>query len=64
LAKSVDRWTAIAEEQIRLQHEFQKLMPLILELDFDDEWTTQTDDLLADMKNADFFVEIVHDNII
>ncbi|KAG5572115.1 hypothetical protein H5410_061881, partial [Solanum commersonii] len=47
LAKSVDRWTAIAEEQIRLQHEpkntsAEKLMPLIWKLDFDDEWTMQT----------------------
>jgi len=42
----------------------EKSMPLILELDFDDEWTMQTDDLPADMKNVDFFVEIVHDNII
>ncbi|KAG5618050.1 hypothetical protein H5410_017874 [Solanum commersonii] len=41
-AKSVDRWTTIDEEQIRLQHEpkntsAEKLMPLILELDFDNE---------------------------
>ncbi|KAG5600656.1 hypothetical protein H5410_032026 [Solanum commersonii] len=61
LAKSVDRWKAIAEEQIRLQHEpkntsAEKLMPLILELDFDDEWTMQTVDLLADKRNAEFFV--------
>ncbi|XP_049388879.1 uncharacterized protein At2g29880-like [Solanum stenotomum] len=60
LAKSVDRWTAIAEEQIRLQHEpkntsAEKLMPLILELDFDDEWTMQTVDLLVDKRNAEFF---------
>ncbi|KAG5591839.1 hypothetical protein H5410_042353 [Solanum commersonii] len=60
LAKSVDRWTAIAEEQIRLQHEpkntsAEKLMPLILELDFDDEWTMQTVDLFVDKRNAEFF---------
>ncbi|WMV42412.1 hypothetical protein MTR67_035797 [Solanum verrucosum] len=60
LAKSVDRWTAIAEEQIRLQHgpkntSAEKLMPLILELDFDDEWTVQTVDLLIDKRNAEFF---------
>jgi len=60
LAKFVDRWTAIAEEQIRLQHEpkntsAEKLMPLILELDFDDEWTMQTVDLLVDKRNAEFF---------
>ncbi|WMV32512.1 hypothetical protein MTR67_025897 [Solanum verrucosum] len=60
LAKSVDRWTAIAEEQIRLQHEpkntsTEKLMPLILKLDFDDEWTMQIVDLLVNKRNAEFF---------
>ncbi|WMV33966.1 hypothetical protein MTR67_027351 [Solanum verrucosum] len=59
LAKSVDRWTTIAEEQIRLQHEpkntsAEKLMPLILKFDFDDEWTMQTVDLLADKRYAEF----------
>ncbi|KAH0642471.1 hypothetical protein KY290_034058 [Solanum tuberosum] len=30
-------------------------MPLILELDLDDEWTMQTVDLLVDKRNAEFF---------
>ncbi|XP_060170060.1 uncharacterized protein LOC132600733 isoform X2 [Lycium barbarum] len=60
LAKSVDRWTSIAEEQIRLQHEpkntsAEKLMPLILELGLCDEWNIQIIDLLINERNAEFF---------
>ncbi|XP_060182443.1 uncharacterized protein At2g29880-like [Lycium barbarum] len=60
LAKSVDRWTSIAEEQIRLQHEpkntsAEKLMPLILELGLCDEWNIQIIDLLTNERNAEFF---------
>ncbi|XP_060200117.1 uncharacterized protein LOC132628349 [Lycium barbarum] len=60
LAKSVDRWTSIAEEQIRIQHEpkntsAEKLMPLILELGLCDEWNIQIIDLLTNERNAEVF---------
>ncbi|XP_009804065.1 uncharacterized protein LOC107777904 [Nicotiana tabacum] len=60
LAKSVDRWTTIAEEQIRLQHEpkytsVEKSMPLIMELQLDDAWNIRVIDLLTNERNAEFF---------
>lgn len=60
LAKSVDRQTAITEEQIRLQHEpkntsAEKLMPLIMELELDDAWNIRVIDLLTNERNAEFF---------
>ncbi|XP_070039217.1 uncharacterized protein [Nicotiana tomentosiformis] len=60
LVKSVDRWTAIAEEQIRLQHEprntsAEKLMHLIMELELDDAWNIRVIDLLTNERNAEFF---------
>ncbi|XP_019232317.1 PREDICTED: uncharacterized protein At2g29880-like [Nicotiana attenuata] len=60
LAKFVDRWTAIAKEQIRLQHEpkntfKEKLMPLIMELELDDAWSIRVIDLLTNERNVEFF---------
>ncbi|XP_016440075.2 uncharacterized protein LOC107765891 [Nicotiana tabacum] len=60
LAKSVDRWTTIVEEQIRLQHEpkntsVKKLMPLIMELELHGAWNIRVIDLLTNERNAEFF---------